>query len=401
MRVPSLGRARSRGGDVATIELFFDLVYVFAFSQLAAFFVEHLTGRGAIEMLVLFGGVWWVWNYTAWATNFVDPERTPVRILLVVLMLLSLVMAAAIPEAFGDRGPQFAITLAAIQVIRPLFIALTMRGQQIGRNYAHLLAWSAAAAAIWVIGAFCEPDIRLIVWAVALAVDVAAPMLRTWLPGLGGIAMSEWKLTPAHLAERNRLIFIIALGETVLSIGREFLHMESSVTTYVALCVAFLAPVSYWWLYFAHHSERTEQRLEQSDDPTALARGGFAYAHAVLVAGVIVTAVGTEKMLAHPHEDATAVYALLITGGPALYFAGLALFVASIGGLDRYECVVTAVMIASFALVGTVATAIGLELFATAGLTTALLVAGVVAAAWHHRHDEAPGPSALTAASAV
>ncbi|MEJ9076818.1 low temperature requirement protein A [Gordonia malaquae] len=389
MGLPSMGRARSRGGEVATIELFFDLVYVFAFSQLAAFFVGHLTGRGALEMLVLFGGVWWVWNYTAWATNFIDPARIPVRILLIVLMLASLIMAAAIPEAFGDRGHQFALALAVLQVIRPLFIAVTMRGTQVGRNYAHLLAWSTVAASIWVIGAFCEPDTRLIVWAVALAVDVAAPMVRTWLPVLGGIEMSEWKLTPAHLVERNRLIFLIALGETVLSIGREFVHMESSLSSYLALGVAFIVPVTFWWLYFAHHSDRTERRLEESDDPTALARGGFAYAHAILVAGVIVTAVGAEKMLAHPHDDATAVYALLIAGGPALFFMGLALFVGSIGGLDRYESTVAIVVLATLAAIGAAAVSLGLDLFVLSALVSVTLIAGVGSASWHHRNDAA------------
>ncbi|GAC80358.1 low temperature requirement protein A [Gordonia malaquae] len=389
MGLPSMGRARSRGGEVATIELFFDLVYVFAFSQLAAFFVGHLTGRGALEMLVLFGGVWWVWNYTAWATNFVDPARIPVRILLIVIMLASLIMAAAIPEAFGDRGHQFALALAVLQVIRPLFIAVTMRGTQVGRNYAHLLAWSTVAASIWVIGAFCEPDTRLIVWAVALAVDVAAPMVRTWLPVLGGIEMSEWKLTPAHLVERNRLIFLIALGETVLSIGREFVHMESSLSSYLALGVAFIVPVTFWWLYFAHHSDRTERRLEESADPTALARGGFAYAHAILVAGVIVTAVGAEKMLAHPHDDATTVYALLIAGGPALFFMGLALFVGSIGGLDRYESTVAIVVLATLAAIGAAAVSLGLDLFLLSALVSVTLIAGVGSASWHHRNDAA------------
>ena len=385
----SVERARSRGGEVATIELFFDLVYVFAFSQLAAFFVGHLTGRGALEMLVLFGGVWWVWNYTAWATNFVDPARIPVRVPLVGLMLASLVMAAAIPEAFGDRGHQFAIALAAMQVIRPLFVAVTMWGSQVGRNYAHLLAWSTVAASVWVIGAFCEPDTRLIVWALALAIDVAAPMVRTWLPGLGSIEMSEWKLTPAHLVERNRLIFIIALGETVLSIGREFMHMESSLLSYAALGVAFLVPVAFWWLYFAHHSERTERRLEESADPTALARGGFAYAHAILVAGVIVTAVGAEKMLAHPHDDATVVYALLIAGGPALFFLGLALFVGSIGGLDRYESTVAIIVLTTLTSIGAVAAAVGMDLFHLSALVSATLVVGVGSASWHHRNDKA------------
>ena len=209
------------------MELFFDLVYVFAIIQLSTFLAHHLTWEGAVETLVLFGGVWWVWNYTTWATNWIDPDRLPVRVLMVVLMGLSLVMSTAIPEAFGERGLQFAIAVVAMQVIRPLFMVITLRDDRIGRNYRHLGAWSAAAGVLWIAGAFTEGHVRLAIWALALAVDVAGPQFNYWVPGLGSTPMSSWRLSPGHLVERYRLIVIIALGETVLALGREFTEARS------------------------------------------------------------------------------------------------------------------------------------------------------------------------------
>ncbi len=380
-----IGRARGTVAEVTTMELFFDLVYVFAVSQLASFLSEHLTGRGAIEAVVLFGGVWWVWNYTTWATNWIDPNRLPVRLLLVLLMLLSLVMSDGIEEAFGARGAQFAVALAAMQVVRPVFVIVGMRGQQVARNYVNVLAWSATAAVVWVIGAFCVPHVRLIVWIAALAIDVVGPMCNSYVPGLGSVPMSRWDLSPGHLVERNRLIFIIALGESVLSIAREYMHMDSSVGSYATLVVAFATTVAFWWLYFARHADTAERRLEESRDPTSLARGAYAYSHAVLIAGVIVTAVGAELLLAHPYEPASTAEVLAIAGGPALFFVGMALFVASTGGIDPTEKAVSMVAPALFAAIGALAVACGLTLLAVAALVAVVLLSTVGIAAWHER----------------
>ncbi|MDF0530062.1 low temperature requirement protein A [Tsukamurella sp. 8F] len=385
-----VGRSKGAVVEVRTMELFFDLVYVFAVSQLAGFLYEHLTGRGSIEALVLFGGVWWVWNYTTWATNFIDPDRLPVRLLMVTLMLLSLVMADGIAESFGERGPQFAIALALMQVVRPLFVIVTMWGHQIARNYLQLGLWSAVAAAVWIAGAFCEPHVRLYVWIAALTIDVAAPLVNTYVPGLGGIPMTQWRLSPGHLVERNRLIVIIALGESVLSIGREFMHMDTSAASILLLVIAFATTVSFWWLYFARHADHAERGLEEAEDPTSLARGGYAYAHAVLVAGIIVTAVGAEVLLGHPDEHTGPAQALVVAGGPALFFVGISLFVASTAGLDRIETVVAAWTVALFVALGAVAAAAGLAVQVLAGAVAVVLLLTVGIAAWHERAARRP-----------
>ena len=149
------------GGEapaVTNMELFFDLVYVFAVTQLSHHLLAHLTVRGAVETLVLFLAVWWAWNYTAWATNWIDPDRPAVRGVMVVLMLISLVMSAKIPRAFGAEGLGFATAYVALQTVRSAFMVVAFRGQRMGRNYAQLLAWTGIAGIAWIAGAFVQGD---------------------------------------------------------------------------------------------------------------------------------------------------------------------------------------------------------------------------------------------------
>ncbi|RDI55928.1 low temperature requirement protein A [Nocardia mexicana] len=336
MRLQSLWRS----GDeppVTTMELFFDLVYVFAVTQLSATLLHHLTVRGGVETLVLFGAVWWVWNYTAWATNWVDPDRVPVRVLLAVLMLLSLIMSAAIPEAFGDHGLQFAVAVAAMQVLRPLFMVIVLRGHQLSRNYLHLGIWSTAASVLWIVGATADGNARLLWWVAALAVDVLGPAANYAVPGLGRTPMSTWTLSPAHLAERCRLIVIIALGESVLSIGKTYAELSSGARASASLIVAFVETFALWWLYFTRRSDGAVHRVIRSGDPAKLGRGAYAYAHALLVAGIIVTAVAAEQTMSHPDHHAEWPDVLVIVGGPAVFAVGMLVFLISTGGFDRTE----------------------------------------------------------------
>ncbi|MGV9711426.1 low temperature requirement protein A [Gordonia sp. NPDC003424] len=390
MIATAVRRAKGVAPEVTTMELFFDLVYVFAVSQLATLLVHHLTFEGALETFVLFGAVWWVWNYTTWATNWIDPERLPVRLLMVTLMGLSLIMSAAIPEAFGERGMQFAVAVVIMQLIRPLFMIVALRGDQIGRNYVNLFVWSAAAGVVWIAGAFADGHARLLIWAIALAIDVVGPQANLWVPGLGTTPMSTWRLEPEHLVERNRLIFIIALGETVLSLGREFSETETSTIAYISLVVGFALTVSFWWLYFARHSGEAEERLKHADDPTALARGGYAYAHAVLVGGIIVSAVGTELMMAHPSEHADLPTAMAIAGGPAVFMVGITLFVHATGGVDRFEGVAATLGIAALAAVVAIGTIAELSLLIVTVLAMLIMYALIGAAALHARGSAAP-----------
>src|ERR671914_2500031 len=169
----------------STLELFYDLVFVFAITQVSHLLLEHLTWAGAGQALIVLLAVWWSWNYTTWTTNELDTETIPVRLLLLALMLVSLLMSVAIPDAFGEHALLFAGSYAAIQVGRHSFLTFaaaeprTIERERAGR----ILTWFVAAGGLWVAGAFAGGAARTALWVGALAVDYAGPFMTFWLPG--------------------------------------------------------------------------------------------------------------------------------------------------------------------------------------------------------------------------
>jgi len=319
---------------VTNMELFFDLVYVFAVTQLSHTLRDHLTGRGALQTLVLFGAVWWAWNYTAWATNWIDPGHPRVRGLLVVLMLTSLIMSAAIPEAFGARAWTFAGAYVALQAARSAFMVWSFGARdRMARNYAQLLAWSLIAGAVWLAGAAAHGDTRLALWILALVLDLAAPMHGFRLPGLGATPMEDWTLRGGHLAERCQLVLLIAIGESVLAVGSTFSAAHASFSVVTAFVVGFVLTVSLWWIYFVRHADAAERAIAGAAAGAArIGRAGYAYAHAVMVGGVIVVAVAIDETIGHPGGTNAAATTAAILGGPALYLAGNAIFKRTLSG---------------------------------------------------------------------
>jgi low temperature requirement protein LtrA len=356
--------------QVSHVELFFDLVYVFAVTQLSHSLHEHLTGLGALETLVLFLAVWWAWNYTAWATNWIEPAHAAVRLLLVGLMLVSLVMSASIPAAFGSRGLPFAAAYVGLQVIRSGFMVAAFAGERMGRNYAQLLAWSCIAGAVWVAGAFADHDARLWIWIAAVAIDYAAPLHGFALPRLGRTPTRDWTLAGGHLAERNQLVLLIALGESILTIGATFAGLSWSASVLAAFAVGFVTTASFWWIYFGR-AEAARSAIAQAADPTRVARLGYAYAHGLMVAGVIVLAVAIELTIAHPTRDAWGSATAVILGGAALYLAGNLLFKVAIVGTIAWSRVLA---LAALALLVPLGAAVDrLVLSAAAALVVAAL----------------------------
>jgi low temperature requirement protein LtrA len=340
--------------EVTRIELFFDLVYVFAVTQLSHRLAVHLTVRGALETLVLFLAVWWAWNYTAWAMNWANPESTPVRVLLLVLMLLSLIMSAAIPQAFLDRALPFAVAYVALQAVRSAFMVVALRGQRMGRNYAQLLVWTLIAGIPWVAGAFVEGGLRLLLWIVALALDYGAPMHGFTLPRLGSTPIGDWTLAGGHLAERCQLVLLVALGESILAVGVTFSNEPWSAGAVAAFVLGFTATVALWWLYFSRQAEAGATTIAESDDAARLGRAGYAYAHAIMVAGVIVVAVAIEETVAHPGGSTSAAAACVILGGPALFLAGNAVFKFALTGHvphSRFLAITALALLAPLALI--------------------------------------------------
>lgn len=318
---------------VTFVELFFDLVFVFAVTQLSHSLVEHLTLLGALQTALLLLAVWWAWIDTSWCTNWLDPEKIPVRLLLFALMLMGLVLAASIPKAFDARALAFAFAYAFLQLGRSLFMLWALRGHSPGnyRNFQRIGAWHAAGAVLWVCGAFADGGTRLALWGLALLIETAAPAHGFWTPGLGRSTTADWDVEGGHMAERCGLFIIIALGESILVTGAKFASLPWSAATLGAFLVAFLGSVAMWWIYFNIGAERASRSIAGSSDPGRVARLAYTYLHLPLVAGIIVAAVGDVLVLAHPTGQTDARTAAVLLGGPALYLIGNLLFKRATG----------------------------------------------------------------------
>lgn len=321
---------RSRGqrdsGKVSMTELFFDLVFVFAVTQLSHTLLAHLGLAGFLQTSVLFLAIWWLWIFTSWCTNWLDPDTTAVRVLLFALMLGGLVVSSSIPKAFGEGGLVFGTLFAAMQVGRSLFMVRAFRGHPEQRdNFLRIALWMLLSGAFWFAGGMVEGQQRLICWLIALAIEYVAPALYFRVPGLGRSRTSDWDVDGAHLAERCMLFVIIALGESLLVTGATFAGLAWTPVTVTAFLAAFLGSVAMWWVYFDSGAEHGSHRIAHSEDPGRLARAAYTYAHLLIVAGIIVCAVADELVLVHP-DHATPVGVIAILGGPALYLIGNALF---------------------------------------------------------------------------
>ncbi|UJB20728.1 MULTISPECIES: low temperature requirement protein A [Lysobacter] len=324
----TLLRIREGHAKVGYAELFFDLVFVFAVTQLSHTLLEHLTPTGALRTGLLFLAVWWLWICTSWVTNWLDPEKIPVRLTIFGLMLGGLMMSSALPDAFAERGLAFAVVFAAMQVGRSAFMLWALRG---GRgpgnflNFIRITLWFAMSAVLWIAGGLAEPESRAWWWLGAVAIEYLGPIAFFRVPGLGRSSLSDWDVEGGHLSERCGLFIIIALGESVLITGATFAKLEWNPTTIAAFCMAFLGSVAMWWIYFDSGAARGEHRITHGQDSASQARLAYTYLHLLIVGGIIVCAVADELVLVHPdHAETAGVVAII--GGPALYLLGCSLF---------------------------------------------------------------------------
>lgn len=329
---PSALRNHSGGPHlkVTSVELFFDLVYVFSIIQLSHYLLEHQTWLGALEAATLFAAVWWAWNYTAWAANWIDPDKAAGRVLMLALMACALVMAVAIHYGFGHRAWLFVTAYVAMALIRAFYMAHVMRGTQMGRNYYQLGLWSALSGVFWIAGAAIEP-LRLWLWIVAVLIDYAAPYAGFWVPGHGATAMQTWTVKGLHLLERNQLIFIIALGESILLLGGVMARAELSGALFLTAAIGLLLIIAMWWLYFVHSGAAGEAAFHAAEEQTRLARAGFAYAHGIMVCGAIVVAVAIEVIVAHPAEAVHLPSIVIAVSGPLIFLTGNMVFRRTVG----------------------------------------------------------------------
>ncbi len=322
---------RNHGGGhapVSYLELFFDLVYVFAITQLSHFLHYHLDLLGFVQGMALFLALWWAWMFTTWASNWANPDRLPVRLMMLVLMMLSLLMAVAVPKGFTASAALFAASYVTLQLGRTLCMAAMFAGENPAnaRNMVRISIWFAVSAVFWAIGVLRSDEERLAWWLLALGIEYLGPMAMFVVPGLGRSTAANWDISGSHMAERCALFIIIALGEGIVVIGSTFLGLEMSSGATVAFAVAFGSSALMWWLYFDLGAVRGARHIQDHSEPGLVARNAFTYLHMPIVAGIVIYAVADALLLEHWSEPADITFILAQTGGAILYLTGLGFF---------------------------------------------------------------------------
>ena len=305
------------------VELFFDLAYVFAFSQLVGHLVHHPTWEGAGEAALLFLLMWLPWSQFTWAANRVSGNGRGVRAVFLVGTAVSVPMAASVSTAFDDGGLSFSISLAIIVLLG--LGTLVMGFEAGGDDFATIVGWawpSVLAIAVIVAGGFAEDGLRITLWIAGVLIIYAAMVAA----GRGA-----WVVRPGHFAERHGLIVIIALGEVVVAIGLPVVNaLEAGeglpADTVVALVASGAMAGLLWWSYFDRFSPALEYRAEHLGDTNAegrYMRDVYTWAHAPIVSGVVLAAAALEEIALHPDAQVSGAFRLMLWGGLALFAAGI------------------------------------------------------------------------------
>jgi len=335
MRI-AVSRAPDAQRVVTPLELFFDLVYVFAIGQLSHHLLEHVDVRTGAETLIMALAVFYAWYMTAWGANWLDPDRLPVRALLVGLMFASLLMSVAIPDAFDGRAWLFVTGYLLLQIGRSAFLIVALRGRALSEHFVNVLVWELLAGVLWVAGAIVDADARLVLWGLAVVVTYGGAWAVHWLPGRGQrVGVGETEIAGGHLIERFRLFFLILLGETVLTAGTAFTDEPFTLERLLALALGFTATVALWWCYFQRAEPIGIEVAERAEDAGAVGLLGT-WTLTLIVLAVIAIAVGEALAIAHPADDVTLGFSILAFGGPALFLLAQVLFHrAAVGHVPR------------------------------------------------------------------
>ena len=312
---PTSGEAESR---VSTLELFFDLVFVFAFTQITGAITHDPTARGLAHGVMVFAVLWWAWGAYAWLTNTVPTGEKAPRLVVLAAMAAMLVTALAVPTAWHDGGIAFALGYLVVMVLHTALFALAGENPETTRRAILRLAPTNLVAALLLVGAGAvDGTAQTLLWVAAIAVNYAGP----YLTGVEGFTVH-----PGHFAERHGLIVIVALGESVVAIGAagDDIAVDWSLAGTALVVMALVAGL--WWDYFTDDAEAAERALVAANDPerSRLARDVYSYLHVPLVLGIVFAAVGIHEALVHSDEPLDPIFAGAFAGGVALFFAGLA-----------------------------------------------------------------------------
>jgi low temperature requirement protein LtrA len=315
------------------LELFFDLVFVFALTRVSQRIIEDLTSQRRVvlteagQTILLFLALWLVWILAAWVTSRYNPDRPLIQLVIIAIMFGSMVMAVALPEAFGERASLFAGAYVAVQLGRPLLLMLALQGNtEQQRIPARIVCWAAVSAVPWLVGAvFPEGPERGALWTLAIAIDYAGFVLGWPTPGLGRSRILGWPIAGEHLVERYQQFVLIALGESILFTGLAAGDSGFGSESATAFVIAFATTVLLWRIYFYRAGYALRDAVAASPRPAGLSLSAT-YTHLVMVAGIIATAVGYELVIAHPVGHLDPAWLAVIFGGPALFLIGRARF---------------------------------------------------------------------------
>jgi low temperature requirement protein LtrA len=330
------------GERVSSLELFFDLVFVLAITQCTALMAHDPTWHGMAKALVLLALLWWSWVGYSWLTSVIDPDEGAVRLVLFAAMAALLVASLCIPQAYGDLGLTLAVAYGAFRIAQVVVMSLASRDDAALHHSVFGLAISTGiGVGLILVGALFDGDVRLAIWAGALALDMAGP----WF-----IDTSGWRLVPGHFAERHGLIVIVALGESIVALG---VGAEAGVDGGViaAAVLGMAVAGAFWWAYFDLASIAAAQRLASADDVqlrNELARDAYSYLHLPMVAAVVLVAFGMKSTLGHVGDPLEWESSVALIGGAALYLLSHVAFkYRSLGLVGRYRLVAALVLLAA------------------------------------------------------
>lgn len=302
------------------LELFFDLVFVLAITQCTALMAHHPTWEGLVQGLLVLGMLWWSWTGYSWLTSVIDPEEGAVRLVMFGAMAALLLVSLCVPEAFGGLALAFALIYGAVRVAHiGLFILASPDDDGLRHSVLGLAVSTAIAVALLAAASLFDGLAQGALWALALFLDMGGPYL---------FGSEGWKLVPGHFAERHGLIVIIALGESIVAIGIGAAH-ELSLGIGAAAVLGVALTAAMWWIYFdivAIVSARRLAEAEPGQIQNEMARDSYSYLHLVMVAGIILAALGLKLTIGHFDDHLHTVPAFALLGGVAVYLLGLAAF---------------------------------------------------------------------------
>src|SRR5215208_2597386 len=357
------GPLRARGGDeerVTPFELFFDLVFVFALTQVAGFLVDHLTWLGMLKAAALLTVLWSSWAVYSWLTNAVPAEEViPARMVILTAMAAMFVASLAVPGAFGEYGVIFGVAYLVVQLLQVLLYALaTGRVPEQRQAILRLAPGLVGAAALLIVAGFLDGFAQGALWALAIAVGYGVPYVR---------GVSGFRVHAGHFAERHGLVVIIALGESIVAAGVGVSGLALGAGIIAAVVVGIALAAALWWAYFDIDMLTAERRLSAAsgEERARLARDCYSYLHLPMVAGIIFVALGIEQTLSHVGDQLGTVPATALCGGVALYLLGHNGFrLRGIGSVSVPRLVVTLLCLALIPLAVTVPSLVTLTVLA-------------------------------------